>query len=89
MDAPANSQELLFIKKSPHKSDPAKTVGLVLCKNWWNKGIISSIYDDFFVVATWHEYSDGRTTSYEAKSTLGLLKGKEDAEAIYDHHSKK
>ncbi len=69
--------------KTIHRSVSGSRVKAIMFLKDWEPRLMKPIYHDFYVVATWHEYTDGRTTSYEAKTTVAICAKINAAKLIY------
>lgn len=57
--------------------------GIVLVKDWFKGDQMLGCYDDFFIVAQWHEYSDGQTISIEGGTTIAICRDLKTAKLVY------
>lgn len=60
--------------------------GILKVKDWFsvNSGFISTIYNDYYVVASWVGLSDGKKVHVEARNTLAVCSSERYANLILD-----
>lgn len=58
--------------------------GIVLGRDWFPSDGRFLIYHGHFVVATWQEYSDGRTIFPEGKTSEAICRDLKTAKLVYD-----
>ena len=70
----------------PHKKEQLGTqvLAIVTAKHWFCEGQLHAIYENFYVVAEWHDYHDGKKSNIEGKTTIAICKDYDDAELVYN-----
>ena len=73
------------MKTVEHSQSGSHVKAILHVKDWFSSdsGFKLSMYDNFYVVATWHEYTDGQTISYEAKTTVAICAKLVTAKLVY------
>lgn len=84
MTTPKSPIKTLRRRATGSRADRAVT-GVVLGRDWFPRNSHLNLYDSYYVVAKWHEYSDGRRITAENRTSISICRDLDLAKTIYNN----